>query len=156
MLNEYLNVYLLSKRIGYAIVSNKVLETTFTHTPQEEIIQGSEEIVIRYKEAAILQHGKPTLEAYLDLIKSFTTANRYFIEFSNSHQGTGDNDDNNKNDKQILIIQFKMGYKFSQFLGNVYRILLQESCDVQGFEITDTAFYEYRPSRIAALYIHKT
>lgn len=151
MLQEYLNVYLLSKQIGYVIVSKKVLQKTFSYTPDVEIIPISEEIAVRYREAAILLHGKPSLEGYFDLIKSFVLANGYFMEFGKSQQtaefnssysdGEGDSDD-----KQILIIQFRMGYKFSKFLGNVYKILLQEFCDINRFEITDTlAFYEYKP-----------
>ena len=45
----------------------------------------------------------------------------------------------------MLIIQFnsiQYGYKFSQFLGNVYRILLEEFSYIYKFEISDThAFY---------------
>jgi hypothetical protein len=150
MLQEYLNVYLLSKQIDYVIVSKKVLQKTFSYTPDDEIIPISEEIAVRYREAAILLHGKPSLEVYLDLIKSFVLANRYLIEFGKSQQKAESNsNDSDSNDKQILIIQFKMGYKFSKFLGNAYRILLQEFCDVDRFEITDTlAFYEYRPRAI--------
>ncbi len=152
MLQEYLNVYLLSKQIGYVIVSKKVLQKTFSYTPDDEIIPISEEIAVRYREAAILLHGKPSLEVYLDLIKSFVLANRYLIEFGKSQQTAEFNSKGSEskgNDKQVLIIQFKMGYKFSKFLGNAYRILLQEFCDVDRFEITDTlAFYEYRPRAI--------
>lgn len=150
MLNEYLNVYFLSKQIGYVIVSKKVLQNTFSYTPDDEIIRMSEEIAGRYKEAAILLHGKPSLEGYFDLMKSFVLANGYLMEFGKSQRTTESNGSSNEiNDKQILIIQFKMGYKFSKFLGNVYRILLQEFCDIESFEITDTlAFYEYKPRAI--------
>ena len=150
MLSEYLNVYFLSKQLGYVIVSKKVLKKTFSYTPDDEIIRMSEEIAGRYKEAAILLHGKPSLEGYFDLIKSFVLANGYFMEFAKSQQTTEPiSNSNDIKDKQILIIQFKMGYKFSKFLGNVYRILLQEFCDIDRFEITDTlAFYEYKPRAI--------
>ena len=120
---------------------------------------------------AMAVHGKPTLEAYLSLIKSFVTANGYYIEFSNSSMiaeeqakvGEGEeqagqnkqgsqlqerqenNDNDDKDSSDIMIIRFNISYKFSQFLGNVYRILLEEFCTIKQFELTETlAFYEYK------------
>jgi hypothetical protein len=122
----------------------------------------------------MLLHGKPTLEAYLSLIKSFVTANGYYIEFSNSSiiseqakGGEGEEQDrqqqytqdsqlkqrqeynNNKDPSEVMIIRFNISYKFSQFLGNVYRILLGEFCTIVQFELTETlVFYEYRKKQI--------
>jgi CRISPR/Cas system CMR-associated protein Cmr5 small subunit len=49
----------------------------------------------------------------------------------------------------VMIIRFNISYKFSQFLGNVYRILLEEFCTIVQFELTETlAFYEYRKKQI--------
>jgi hypothetical protein len=125
MLSEYLNVYFLSKQIGYVIVSKKVLQKTFSYTPDDEIIRMSEEIAGRYKEAAILLHGKPSLKGYFDLIKPFVLANGYFMGFGKSQQTTESNSISNEiHDKQ-------------------------EFCDIDRFEITDTlAFYEYKPRAI--------
>jgi hypothetical protein len=169
MLKEYLNVYALSKKIGYALISKDVLKTTFENTPEDQVIELSRKIATRYREAAILLHGKPSLEAYISLIKSFVTANGYYIELSNSSmiaeeqakagevegevqarqnkqhslQETQNNDDKDSSD--VMIIRFDISYKFSQFLGNVYRILLEEFCTIKQFELTETlAFYEYK------------
>ncbi len=57
-------------------------------------------------------------------------------------QETQNNHDKDSSD--VMIIRFDMSYKFSQFLRNVYRILLEEFCTIKQFELTETlAFYEY-------------
>jgi hypothetical protein len=170
MPKEYLNVYLLSKKIGYALISKDVLKTTFENTPQDQTLSLSRKIAIRYREAAILSHGKPSLEAYICLIKSFVNANGYYIEFSksstvveqtdgqgqhkqepqqqikdNNNAGVDNENKKNINDFEVMIIQFNISYKFSQFLGNVYRILLEEFCTINRFELTERlVFYEYK------------
>ncbi|HEY7081861.1 MAG TPA: hypothetical protein VH500_19380 [Nitrososphaeraceae archaeon] len=171
MLKEYLNVYFLSKKIGYALISKEVLKITFENTPEKQVAELSKNIANRYKEAAILLNGKPTLEVYFSLIKSFVSANGYYIEFSKKstavehvegqdrqirqespQQQVGNNnksDIHNKNkssihDFEVMIIQFNISYKFSQFLGNVYRILLEEFCTINRFELTERlVLYEY-------------
>jgi hypothetical protein len=60
MLKEYLHVYALSKKIGYALISKEVLKTTFENTPEDQIMELSRKIATRYREAAILLHGKHT------------------------------------------------------------------------------------------------
>ncbi len=167
MLKEYLNVYALSKKMGYALISKDVLKTTFENTPEDQVIELSGKIATRYREAAILLHGKPSLDAYLSLIRSFVTANGYYFEFSKHAtvaeeeqvKGEGENEDvqskeeqqrqqkrdERSNDNDVMIIRFNISYKFSQFLGNVYRILLQEFCTIKQFETTETlVFYEYK------------
>ena len=172
MLKEYLNVYALSKKMGYALISKEVLKITFDNTPEDQVMELSRKIATRYREAAMLLHGKPTLGAYIDLIKSFVTANGYYIEFSNSsiiaEQAKGEEGEeqgrqytqdsqlkqrqeynNNKDPSEVIIIRFNISYKFSQFLGNVYRILLEEFCTIVQFELTETlVFYEYRKKQI--------
>ena len=114
----------------------------------------------------------PSLEAYICLIKSFVNANGYYIEFSKSSAVTeqaegreenrkheqepqqqieynkGDLDYKSSkeiNDCEVMIIQFNISYKFSQFLGDVYRILLEEFCTINRFELTERlVFYEYK------------
>jgi hypothetical protein len=151
MLKEYLNVYALSKKIGYALISKDVLKTTFENTPEDQVIELSGKIATRYREAAILLHGKPSLEAYFSLIKSFVTANGYYLEFSKhatvaeEEQQRQQKRDERSNLYDVMIIRFNVSYKFSQFLGNVYRILLEEFCSIKQFELTETlAFYEYK------------
>lgn len=158
MLKEYLNVYVLAKKIGYALISKDVLKTTFDNTPEDKVMELSRKIATRYREAAILLHGKPSLEGYICLIKSFVTANGYYIEFSKhamTEQSQEDTQSNQALQQQklekssnlydVMIIRFNISYKFSQFLGNVYRILLEEFCTVKQFELTETlAFYKYK------------
>lgn len=158
MLKEYLNVYVLSKKIGYALISKDVLKTTFDNTPEDKVMELSRKVATRYREAAILLHGKPSQEEYICLIKSFVTANGYYIEFSKHamvEQAQEDGQSNQDLQQQklekssdlydVMIIRFNISYKFSQFLGNVYRILLEEFCTVKQFELTETlVFYEYK------------
>ena len=44
MLKEYLNVYALSKKIGYALISKEVLKTTFDNIPEDQVIELSRKI----------------------------------------------------------------------------------------------------------------
>jgi hypothetical protein len=153
MLKEYLNVYALSKKIGYALISKEVLKTTFDNTSEHQVNELSKKIATRYREAAILLHGRPSLEAYICLIKSFVNANGYYIEFSKNPISTGQQEsqrqerqesNSNKDPSEVMIIQFNISYRFSQFLGNVYRILLEEFCIINRFELTERlAFYEF-------------
>jgi hypothetical protein len=44
-----------------------------------------------------------------------------------------------------------MGCKFSQFLGNTYRMLLREFADIDRMEITaTTAYFEFKPKKEVA------
>jgi hypothetical protein len=169
MLREYLNVYFLSKKIGYALISKDVLKITFENTPEAQVLNLSRNIANRYKEAAILLYGKPSLEVYISLIRSFVKANGYYIEFSKKSEvveyvegqgrqigqealrqtGNDSSSIHNKtkestHDFEVMIIQFNISHKFSQFLGNVYRILLEEFCTINRFELTERiVLYEY-------------
>jgi flagellar biosynthesis component FlhA len=142
----------------------QVLKTSFENTPQDQVIELSRKIATRYREAAILLHGKPDLEGYTSLIKSFVTANGYYFEFSKHAMAAQEehveeeNEDAQSTQEQqqqkrdessalndIMIIRFNISYKFSQFLGNVYRILLEEFCTIKQFELTETlVFIEYK------------
>lgn len=133
MLREYLDVYLLWRKIGYVLVSKEVLKSSLLRSPDEELLEYAEKIAARHREAAILIHGKPSLEAYIDLIKAFVMVNGYSVEKSK----------NDKND--VLIVQFNINEKYSRFLGNAYKILIEEFAEIEQFEITDNlAFFEYR------------
>lgn len=55
---------------------------------------------------------------------------------------------NPDNGNQVLIVSFRMGGKFSQFLANTYRMLLAEFADIDRMEITETtAYFEYKPKK---------
>jgi hypothetical protein len=134
MLREHLNVYLLWRKVGYTLVSKDVLKSTLAHVPDDELIESAEKVANRYKEAAIMLQGRPTLDAYLALIRSFVSVNGYSVEKSKN----GEND--------VLIIQFNMNEKYSRFLGNAYRIMLEQVAKVHKFEITkNLVFVEYKP-----------
>lgn len=133
MLREHIGVYLLWRKIGYVLVSKDVLKSSLTRSPDEELLEYAKEIASRHREAAILMHGKPSLEAYVNLIRAFVKVNGYSVEKGKN----GDND--------VLIIQFNINEKYSLFLGNAYKILIEEFADIERLEITSNlAFFEYR------------
>jgi hypothetical protein len=134
MLREHLNVYLLWRKIGYVLVSKDAVKAALNHTPDEELHEAAQKIANRYKEAAILLHGRATLDGYLELIKAFAAVNGYSFEKSKN----GDND--------VFIVQFNMNEKYSLFLGNAYKRLFEEVAQVQRFELTNNIiFLEYKP-----------
>ncbi|HKZ61308.1 MAG TPA: hypothetical protein VJZ68_02675 [Nitrososphaera sp.] len=133
MLKEHMNVYLLWRRIGYVLVSRDVLKSSLMRSPDEELLEYAGKIAGRYREAAILMDGRPSLEAYLSLIRAFVTVNGYSVEKSK------------KCENDVLIVQFNINEKYSLFVGNAYKILLEEFAEIVQFEITDNlAFFEYR------------
>lgn len=139
MLREYLHTYVLSKKMGHMLLSKDILRAAINQMSDDEIKEASITNAMRYREGAILEHGKPSLASYLDLIKAFAKANRFEIEI-------GKNPDT---DNMVLIINFKMGPKFAQFKGNTYRLLLEEFAIVNRMEVTDTSIYiEYQPKKV--------
>lgn len=133
MLREHMDVYLLWRNIGYVLVSKDVLKSSLSRSPDDELLEYAAKIASRYREAAILMHGRPSLEAYLNLIKAFVTVNGYTVE-------KGKNEEND-----ILIVQFNVNEKYSKFLGSAYKILIEEFASIERFEITDNlAFFEYK------------
>ncbi|HXV46294.1 MAG TPA: hypothetical protein VD736_06445 [Nitrososphaera sp.] len=133
MLKEHIDVYLLWRKIGYVLVSKDVLKSSLMRSPDEELVEYAGKIASRYREAAILMQGRPSLEAYINLIKAFVSVNGYSVEKSKN----GEND--------VLIVQFNINEKYSLFVGNAYKILLEEFAEIERFEITDNlAFFEYR------------
>jgi hypothetical protein len=133
MLREHMDVYLLWRRIGYVLVSKDVLKSALLRSPDEELLEFAEKIASRYREAALLMHGKSSLDAYTDLIKAFAAVNGYNVE-------KGKNGENH-----VLLVQFNVNEKYSKFLGNVYKILLEEFAHLERFEITSNlAYFEYR------------
>ena len=133
MLREHMDVYLLWRKIGYVLVSKEVLGSSLSHSPDDELLEYAAKIASRYREAATLLHGRPSLEGYLNLIKAFVTVNGYSVEKAKN----GEND--------VLIVQFNIHEKYSKFLGSAYKILLEEFARIERFEITDNlAFLEYK------------
>lgn len=138
MLKEYLHTYVLSKRMGHMLMPKETVKTAINKMNAEKIRQASIANANRYREGAIIEHGKTSLAAYLQLMKSFAKANGFDMEVSKSP----------KNDNSVLIISFQMGNKFSEFLGSTYAMLLQEFCDIERVEITETALcVEYKPKQ---------
>ena len=136
MLREYLDVYLLWRKIGYVLVSKDVLKSSLIHFPDEELLDYAAKIAGRYREASILMYGRPSLEAYLNLIKAFVNVNGYSVEKARN----GEND--------VLIVQFNINEKYSKFLGNAYKILLEEFARIESFDITENlVFFEYKRTR---------
>jgi hypothetical protein len=138
MLKEYLHTYILSKTMGHMLMSKATVKVAVEGLTEEQIKNASVANAERYKEGAIIEHGRPSLAAYLELIRSFAKANRFDSEISK----------NPDNGSQVLILNFQMGEKFSQFLGNTYRILLEEFADIFRVELTGTTVYfEFKPKK---------
>lgn len=138
MLKEYLHTYVVSKSMGHMLMSKDLVKIAFERLTDEQIKQASDANAMRYKEGAILEHNRPSLGAYLELIRAFAKANEFDIEISK----------NPENENHVLIITFRMGDKFTQYLGNTYRILLQEFSEINKMEITATsAYFEYKPKK---------
>lgn len=133
MLREHLNVYLLWRKVGYVLLARDVLTTSIANTPDEDLLKAAQEVANRHREACILLYGtNPNLDSYIRLIKSFTAVNNFEVELGKN----GDND--------TMIVQFRMNEKYSLYLGNVYRLLLEDFCTMHRFEITASlAFFEY-------------
>lgn len=139
ILKEYLHTYVLSKRMGHMLLSKDIIGIAINNMTDEQLKEASVSNAVRYKEGAILEHGKPSLKAYLELIKAFAKANKFDVEVSK----------NPETNNQLLIMSFRMGPKFAQFKGNTYKMLLQEFADIDKMEITDTSIYiEYSPKKV--------
>lgn len=140
MLKEYMHTYILSKRMGHMLVTRDLVKTSVSQLSEEQLKEAAAENATRYKEAAIIDHGRPSLQAYLDLIRAFAKANRFELEYSR----------NPDNETQVMIIQFKMGAMFTKYKAETYRILLQQFANIERMETTDTSIYiEYRPKEVA-------
>jgi hypothetical protein len=136
MLKEYLHTYIISKSMGHVLMSKEMVETSVNALTDEQINEASAANAMRYREGARLEHGKPSLDAYLELIKGFSKASKFDMEVSKIPES----------ENHVLIVTFHMGSKFAKFLGGTYRILLQEFADIEKMEITATlAYFEYRP-----------
>lgn len=138
MLKEYLHTYVLAKSMGHILVPKDFVKVAINAMTDEEVRQASSDTVVRFKDGAMLEHGRPSLAAYLGLIRAFSKANKFDMEISK----------NPDNGNQVLIVNFQMGAKFSEFLGNTYRVLLGEFADIDKMEITETtAYFEYKPKK---------
>jgi hypothetical protein len=138
MLKEYLHTYILAKTMGHMLMPKETVKIAVDAMTDGQIKEASAANAERYKEGAIIEYGRPSLAAYLKLIKAFTKANKFDMEISK----------NPDNENQVLIISFQMGDKFSQYLGNTYRMLLQEFVDIERMEITSTtAYFEFKPKK---------
>jgi hypothetical protein len=139
MLKEYLHTYVLSKRMGHMLITKELVKTAVDGMNQEQIKKAAAENAIRYKEAAIIEHGRPSLASYLELIRAFAKANKFEFELSR----------NPDKQTQVIIVQFKMGSKFALYKAETYKILLQEFAEVERIEATDTSvFIEFKQKSI--------
>lgn len=139
MLTEYLHTYVLSKRMGHMLVSRDIIRIAFSNLTEDQIKEASASNAIRYKDGALLEYGKPTLDAYLGLIASFAKANKFEFEVGKEPE----------NENQVLIMSFgSCGAKFTEFKAQTYRLLLGEFADVVGLEATNTALcIKFRPKK---------
>jgi hypothetical protein len=85
--------------MGHILLSKDILRVAINDMTDQEINEASITNALRYREGAILEHGRPSLKTYLELIKAFAKANKFEMEISK----------NPDTDSQVLIISFKMG-----------------------------------------------
>lgn len=138
MLKEYLHTYVLSKTMGHILVSRDIHKTAIDSMTEEQIKEASNIDAIRYKEGAIIDHGKPSLASYLKLIKAFAKANKFDIELSK----------NPDNGSQVLVMSFHMGEKFTKLKGGTYTQLLEEFAEIDRREITgSTVYFEFKAKK---------
>jgi len=138
ILKEYLHTYILSKKMGHMLVSRDIIKPAIDQMTQDQITTAAKMNANRYKEGVILENGKPSLAAYLRLMRSFSKANKFDFELTV----------NPENDSQVLLSQFKMGRNFSKYKSETYRLLLQDFVDVTNTELTDSmVFMEFRSKK---------
>lgn len=138
MLKEYLHTYVLSKKMGHMLLSKDIVRVAINDMTEEQITEASIANAIRYKEGAILEYGRPSLSAYLELIRAFAKANKFEMEISK----------NPENDSQVLIISFRLGDRFTRFKADTYKILIEEFAEINKLETTNTSIYiEYKPKK---------
>jgi len=138
MLKQYLHTYILSRTMGHMIISKDVLKLAVETMNDVQIKEASYQDAIRYKEGAIIEHGRPSLDAYLAMIRAFANANKFDFEISR-------NQDNNN---QVLVMTFHMGDKFARLKGYTYRLLLEEFAQIEREELTGTSIYfEFKPKK---------
>jgi hypothetical protein len=138
MLKEFMHTYILSKNMGHMLLSKDIAKVAINEMTEEQIKQAAKDNANRYREGAILENSRPSLSTYLRLISSFARANKFDIEVSK----------NPETENQVLIAQFRMGIKFSQYKAETYKMLLQEFADVGRTELTDTMIYiEFKPKK---------
>ena len=138
ILREYIDVYLLWRKVGYILISKEATKKAMSHMPDEELLATAESIATRIREAATILHGnnKASLDIYLELIKSFASVNGFDVERSKDVNGKG---------IEVLIIQFRLNQNYSKFLGNAFRLLIEEFADITNFDTTNNlAFIEYK------------
>lgn len=137
-LKEYLHTYILSKTMGHMLISKDVIRIAVEAMSDEQIAEAAAANAVRYKEGAIIEHGEPSLAAYLLMIKAFAKANKFEMEVSK----------NPENDNQVLVIGFRMGKKFSELKATTYRILFEEFAEIEKVETTGgTAYLEYKTKK---------
>lgn len=139
MLAEYLHTYILSKRMGHIFVSRDTIRIAFSRLTDEQIMHAAHANAVRYKDGALLEYGKPSLNGYLELIKSFAKANKFEFEISKEPE----------TENYVLIMRFGfLGPNFTKFKGETYKMLIQEYADIVGTEFSDTAlFVKYAPRK---------
>ena len=125
MLKEYLHTYILSKKMGHILLSKDILRVAINNMTDQEINEASITNALRYREGAILEHGRPSLKTYLELIKAFAKANKFEMEISKNPDA----------DSQVLIISFKMGPKFTRFKGNTLGYYLKNLQILKGWKL---------------------
>lgn len=138
ILKDHFHTYALSKSVGRILVSKEVIKKAIDYVPDEQLDELARENAEKFKEAAMIENGRPSLDAYLKLIRTFAKANRFYVELSK----------NPDNGNQVLITNFQMGEKFSQFKGKTYKRLLEEFAEIDRMEIIGSVIYfEFKPKK---------
>lgn len=138
ILRDHFHTYSLSRSIGRILISKHVVQKAIDNLSDEQLDELAAQDAEKFKEAAIIENGRPSLDGYLKIIKTFAKANRFYVEISK----------NPDNGDQVLVINFHMGEKFSRFRGSTYKILLEEFAEIDRIEIVGSVIYfEFKPKK---------
>ena len=138
ILKDHFHTYALSKSVGRILVSKYIMQRAIDKMPDEDLNELAIENAEEFKEAALIEHGKASLDAYLKVVKAFAKANRFYVELSK----------NPDNGNQVLVTSFHMGEKFSKLKGETYKRLLEEFAEIDRMEIAGSVLYlEFKPKK---------
>lgn len=138
ILRDHFHTYALSKSVGRILISKDVIQRAIDNLPDAQLDELAAQDAEKFREAAIIEYGRPSLAAYLKLIRTFAKANRFYVEVSKNHD----------NDNEVLVINFHMGEKFTRFRAETYKRLLEEFAEIDRSEaIGSVIYFEFKPKK---------
>lgn len=134
MLKEHLGTMSLRRR-GFILVSKQTIRAITEQASEETMINAARNIGAQIKELGMLmsteQAAKPTLTDRLNALRFVMGLNGFPIEI-----GT------DPSDKKIrIIVRMEMGRKYSLYVGEAIKMVLEGFAETDGIEATDSSLY---------------